>query len=273
MRRSRIDLKTPAQVAKMRSAGLVVGRTLRIVTEAVRPGITTAELDELAEREIRAAGAIPSFKDYHSYPASICTSVNEEIVHAIPGPRRLAEGDIISVDCGAIVEGWHGDSRVTVGVGEISAEHAQLIEDCRSALWAGLAMARAGYRLGDISHAVERSVRQAGRPYGLVREYTGHGIGTEMHMEPVVPNYGPPGKGPRLEPGVTLAVEPMITLGSRYAAELDDGWTAVTVDGSWAAHFEHTVAVTPDGPMVLTAEEELSAPHPLLFAPETSGAG
>jgi methionyl aminopeptidase len=279
MLRHKIDVKTPAQVAKMRSAGLVVGRTLRIVTEAVRPGITTAELDELAEREIRASGAIPSFKGYHGYPASLCTSVNEEIVHAIPGPRRLEEGDIISVDCGAILEGWHGDAAVTVGVGEISPEHAQLLEDCRKALWAGLAMARPGHRLGDISHAVERSIRGARgkgeRGYGLVREYTGHGIGTEMHMEPVVPNYGPPGKGPRLEPGVTLAVEPMITLGGRYAAELEDGWTAVAVDGSWAAHFEHTVAVTPDGPWVLTAEEELPVglPGPLLAAPESSGAG
>lgn len=271
MRRRKIDVKTPAQLALMRSAGLVVARTLRVVSEAVRPGVTTAELDELAEREIRGAGAIPSFKGYHGYPAVICTSVNEEIVHAIPGSRRLDEGDIISIDCGAILEGWHGDAAITIGVGEIASEHARLIEDCRKALWAGLSMARPDYRLSDISHAVEQSVHAAGRHYGLVREYTGHGIGTEMHMEPVVPNYGPPGRGPRLEPGVTLAVEPMITLGQRHAAELSDGWTAVTVDGSWAAHFEHTVAVTPDGPWVLTAEE--AAAEEVLTSVETSGAG
>jgi methionyl aminopeptidase len=257
MRRRKIDIKTPAQLALMRSAGLVVARTLRIVSEAARPGVTTAELDQLAEKEIRGAGAVPSFKGYHGYPATICTSVNEEIVHAIPGSRRLKDGDIISIDCGAIMEGWHGDAAITIGIGDITREHAQLIEDCRKALYAGIAMAQPGYRLGDISHAVEESIRSAKHHYGLVREYTGHGIGTEMHMEPVVPNYGPAGHGPRLEPGVTLAIEPMITLGGRYAAELADGWTAVTVDGSWAAHFEHTVAVTPDGTWVLTAEEEL----------------
>lgn len=257
MRRSKIDIKTPAQLALMREAGLVVARTLRIVSEAVRPGITTQELDELAEQEIRKAGAIPSFKGYQGYPATICTSVDEEIVHGIPGHRRLDDGDIISIDCGAIVQGWHGDAALTVGVGEITEGNRQLIEDCRKALYAGIAMARPDRHLGDISHAVEESVRSATRKYGLVREYTGHGIGTEMHMDPVVPNYGPAGQGPRLEPGVTLAIEPMITLGGRYVAELADGWTAVTLDGSWAAHFEHTVAVTPDGPWVLTTEEQL----------------
>jgi methionyl aminopeptidase len=256
MRRSKIDIKTPAQLALMREAGLVVGRTLRILSEAVRPGMTTQDLDTLAEQEIRKAGAIPSFLGYQGYPATICTSVDDEIVHGIPGHRRLEDGDVISIDCGAIFQGWHGDAAVTVGVGEITGEHQRLIEDCRKALYAGIAMARPDSRLGDISHAVEASVRGAGRKYGLVREYTGHGIGTEMHMDPVVPNYGPAGQGPRLEPGVTLAIEPMITLGGRHVAELADGWTAVTLDGSWAAHFEHTVAVTPDGPWVLTAEEE-----------------
>jgi methionyl aminopeptidase len=257
MRLRKIDIKTPVQLALMRSAGLVVARTLRVVSEAAQPGITTAELDKLAEKEIRAAGAIPSFKGYHGYPATICTSVNEEIVHAIPGPRRLNDGDIISVDCGAILAGWHGDAAVTIGVGDITQQHAQLIEDCRAAMWAGIGMACSGCRLSDISHAVEESVRNSGHRYGLVREYTGHGIGTEMHMDPVVPNYGPAGQGPKLEPGVALAIEPMITLGGRYTAELADGWTAVTADGSWAAHFEHTVGVTPDGPWILTAEEEL----------------
>ncbi len=185
-----IQVKTPGQVAIMREAGLVVARTLEAVAATVRPGVTTAELDALAEQEIRAAGATPSFLGYHGYPATICTSVNDEIVHGIPSPaRRLNEGDIISIDCGAIVGGWHGDAAVTVGVGAISAEHAALLRACEAALWRGLAQARAGGRLGDISHAVEASIAQAG-PYGVVEEYTGHGIGTAMHMDPPVPNYG-----------------------------------------------------------------------------------
>jgi methionyl aminopeptidase len=250
-----VEVKTPEQITLMREAGLVVARTLRVVAAAVRPGVSTAELDELAEREIRAAGATPSFKGYHGYPATICASVNDEIVHGIPSPaRHLREGDLISLDCGAIVRGWHGDAAVTVGVGAISAEHAGLLHACEAALWRGLAQARAGGRLGDISHAVETSIRQAGR-YGLVEEYTGHGIGTAMHMDPPVPNYGRAGRGLRLRAGLALAVEPMVTLGSPETALLDDGWTVVTADGSWAAHFEHTVAITPDGPWVLTAED------------------
>jgi methionyl aminopeptidase len=275
MRRQRIEIKSPAQLAKMRLAGELVGRTLRVLTEVVRPGITTAELDKIAEREIRVGGGVPSFLGYHGYPATICTSVDEEVVHGIPGPRTLQAGDIISIDCGAIVEGWHGDAAVTVGVGEISSEHQRLIDDCAAALCAGLANARPQYRLGDISHAVERSVRGSGQRYGLVREYTGHGIGTAMHMDPAVPNYGPAGKGLALEPGMALAIEPMITLGDRVVAELEDGWTVVTMDGSWAAHFEHTVAITPDGPWVLTTEEALAPgelPGPV-SATESTGAG
>jgi methionyl aminopeptidase len=250
-----IEIKTPDQLKVMREAGLVVARTLRMVAAETRPGVTTAELDALAEREIRAAGATPSFKGYHGYPATICTSVNDEIVHGIPSQaRRLRDGDIVSIDCGAIVRGWHGDAAVTVGVGTISAEHAALLEACETALWRGLAQARAGGRLGDISHAVQASIQAAGR-YGLVQEYTGHGIGTAMHMDPPVPNYGRAGRGPRLRAGVALAVEPMVTLGSPQTALLDDGWTVVAADGSWAAHFEHTVAVTPGGPWVLTAED------------------
>jgi len=250
-----IQLKTPGQFAVMREAGLVVAHTLDVVAAAVRPGITTAELDAVAEREIRTAGATPSFLGYHGYPATICTSVNEEIVHGIPSPaRRLAEGDIISIDCGAIVRGWHGDAAVTVGVGAISAEHAALLRTCEAALWQGLARARAGGRLGDISHAVEASIRQAG-PYGVVEEYTGHGIGTAMHMDPAVPNYGRAGRGLRLQAGLALAIEPMVMLGEPETVLLDDGWTVITADGSRAAHFEHTVAITPDGPWVLTAED------------------
>jgi methionyl aminopeptidase len=250
-----LEIKTPEQLAVMREAGLVVARTLRILAAAVRPGVTTAELDEIAEAEIRDAGATPSFKGYHGYPATICTSVNEEIVHGIPSRRRsLRDGDIVSIDCGAIVRGWHGDAALTVGVGAISAEHARLLEACQTALWRGLAQAQPGGRLGDISHAVETSVARSGR-YGIVEEYTGHGIGSAMHMDPPVPNYGRPGRGPRLRPGMALAVEPMVMLGGPETVLLGDEWTVVTADGSWAAHFEHTVAITPDGPWVLTAED------------------
>ena len=253
--RQAIQIKTPEQLAIMREAGLVVARTLAVVAAAARPGVTTADLDTLAGQEIRAAGATPSFLGYHGYPATICTSVNNEIVHGIPSPaRHLNEGDIISIDCGAIVDGWHGDAALTVGVGSISAEHAELLRVCEDALWQGLAHARAGGRLGDISHAVEASIAQAG-PYGVVEEYTGHGIGTAMHMDPPVPNYGRPGRGPRLRTGMALAIEPMVMLGSPETVLLDDGWTVVTADGSWAAHFEHTVAITADGPWVLTAED------------------
>jgi methionyl aminopeptidase len=256
MRRGvRIELKTPEQVTKMREAGLVVARTLRTVAAAAGPGVSTAELDALAEQEILRAGATPSFKGYYGYPATICTSVNDEIVHGIPAQgRRLRDGDIISIDCGAIVDGWHGDAAVTVGVGAISAEHAALLQACEAALWQGLAQAQPDRRLSDISHAVQASVRGSGG-YGIVEEYTGHGIGSAMHMDPPVPNYGRPGRGPHLRPGMALAIEPMITLGDAETVLLDDGWTVITADGSWAAHFEHTVAITPDGPWVLTAED------------------
>lgn len=250
-----IEIKSPEQLARMREAGLVVARTLRVLADAMRPGITTAELDAIAAREIRLAGAVPSFLGYFGYPATICTSVNEEIVHGIPSQnRRLEPGDIISIDCGAILNGWHGDAAISLGVGDIDPADQALIDACQAALWQGIAKATAGNKLSDISHAVERSVRASGA-YGLIREYTGHGIGTAMHMEPVVPNYGLPGRGPRLRSGMALAIEPMITRGGRLTAELADGWTVVTVDGSRAAHFEHTVAITPEGPWVLTAEE------------------
>src|SRR6201986_3583638 len=208
-----IAIKTPEQIAVMREAGLVVARTLRVLADAVRPGITTADLDPLAEAEIRAAGATPSFKGYHGYPATICTSVNEEIVHGIPSPRRsLREGDIISIDCGAIVGGWHGDAAVTVGVGAISGPDAALVAACETALCRGPAQARAGGRLGDMSHAVQTSVDRSGR-YGVVEEYTGHGIGSAMHMDPPVPNYGRPGRGLRLRAGLAPGVGPMGVLG------------------------------------------------------------
>jgi methionyl aminopeptidase len=248
-----IELKTEAQIAKMREAGLVVGRTLELLRAAVAPGVTTAELDAIAEEHIRDSGAVPSFKGYHgTYPATICTSVDDEIVHGIPGPRVLREGDIISIDCGAIVDGWHGDAAITVPVGEVNSKLTALMEVCEGALWRGLAAAVINRRLTDISHAVESYIRAAG-PYGVIEEYVGHGIGSAMHQDPPVPNYGRPGRGPRLVKGMALAIEPMITLGNRHTRLLADDWTVVTADGSYAAHFEHTVAITENGPWVLTA--------------------
>ena len=250
-----IQIKAPAQIARMYEAGQVVARTLAALADAVRPGVTTAELDSMAEREIRSAGAVPSFLGYFGYPASICASVNEQVVHGIPSDgQRLRAGDIISIDCGAILDGWHGDAAISVAVGEIDPADQAMLDACEASMWAGIAQAVPGRRLGDISNAVERSVRGSG-DFGLIREYTGHGIGTEMHMEPAVRNYGPPGQGPRLLTGMALAIEPMITRGGREVAELEDGWTVVSVDGSRAAHFEHTVAVAADGPWVLTALE------------------
>ncbi|HEV3380124.1 MAG TPA: type I methionyl aminopeptidase [Trebonia sp.] len=251
----RIQYKSLDEFVRMREAGLVVANTLGVLREAVRPGISTAELDEIAAREISAAGATPSFLGYFGYPATICTSVNEVIVHGIPREDVvLKNGDIISIDCGAILDGWHGDAAFSVGVGDIDPADQALLDACEAALWAGVARAYDCNRLGDVSHAVERSIRESG-DYGLIEEYTGHGIGTEMHMDPVVPNFGPPGVGPRLRAGMAICIEPMITRGSRLNAELDDGWTVVSSDGSRAAHFEHTVAITPEGPWVLTAPE------------------
>jgi methionyl aminopeptidase len=254
-RKPSIEIKSPAQFALMREAGLVVAQMLRAVAAAAEPGISTAELDALAERELKAAGALSSFKGYHDYPATICTSVNDEIVHGIPSERvRLAAGDVLSIDAGAIVGGWHGDAAITVPVGTAPARTAALLRACELALWHGLAAAVAGRRLTDISHAVQRSVLASGG-YGIVREYTGHFIGSAMHMDPAVPNYGRPGRGPVLTEGMALAVEPMLVLGDSSTRLLDDGWTVVTADGSLAAHFEHTVAITADGPWVLTAED------------------
>jgi methionyl aminopeptidase len=251
----RIQLKTPGQIAAMRDAGLVVARALRTVAAAAEPGISTAELDAIAEREIRGAGALPSFLGYHGFPATICTSVNDQIVHGIPSPdMRLAAGDVISIDCGAIVGGWHGDAALTIGVGEIAGELTGLLGACERALWNGLAHAVAGNRLTDISHAIESAVLASG-PYGIVADYVGHGIGTQMHMDPPVPNYGKPGRGPLLTEGMALAIEPMLVLGRPQTRLLDDDWTVVSADGGPAAHFEHTVAITADGPWVLTAED------------------
>ena len=255
----RIQLKTLDQIRLMRRAGLVVARALRETSAAVAPGVSTADLDAIAREVLRAEGATSSFLHYDigsgPYPAVICASVNDRIVHGIPSTQeKLADGDLISIDFGAIVEGWHGDAAVTVCVGDVAPDTRALSEVCERSLWAGLAGARAGGRLGDISHAVEASVRGEGR-YGIVTGYGGHGIGSQMHMAPHILNHGPAGKGPRLLPGMALAIEPMITLGSRQTQEHDDGWTVSTVDGSLAAHWEHTVAILDDGPWVLTAED------------------
>jgi methionyl aminopeptidase len=259
-----IQIKTPEQIEAMRRAGLVVGETLELLRSSVRVGVTTGELDAIAEDNIRSSGAIPSFKGYSHppFPASICASVNDEVVHGIPGDRALAEGDVISIDCGAIVpdesgQGWHGDAAITVGVGPVAAEHAELMRVTEESLWRGMAAAKLGGRLTDISHAVESYVRSqphpSGASYGILEDYVGHGIGTEMHQAPNVPNYGRPGRGPKLVRGLALAVEPMITLGSKETVLLEDEWTVGTSDGSWSAHFEHTFTLMPEGAWVLTA--------------------
>jgi methionyl aminopeptidase len=251
-----IQIKTPHEIELMRASGLVTAGALAAVRAAVRPGVSTGELDRIAEDHIRSRGAVPNFLGYHGFTGTICASINDEIVHGIPRPDRvLAAGDNISIDCGAILEGWHSDSAITVTVGEPSAEDAALLDVTERSMWAGLARALAGGRLTDISHAVEEVVTAERHPYGIVDHYGGHGIGTEMHQDPHVLNYGRAGRGPRLVPGLVLAIEPMVTVGDPATVELDDGWTVVTKDGSRAAHFEHTVAVTPEGPWVLTAED------------------
>ena len=257
--RSKIDTKTTDQLLLMRRAGLVVGQTLQLMAQTVRPGMTTKQLDELAEEHIRGCGATPSFLGYHGFTGSLCTSVNDEVVHGIPGSRVLAEGDLISIDCGAIVDGWHGDSAITVPVGEVAKPVLRMATVADEAMWAGIAAAARGVRSGkgrltDISAAIQSSIRKAGR-YGIVEGYGGHGIGTEMHQDPFVLNYGRPGKGPALVPGLCLAIEPMLTLGRPKTVELDDGWTVVTADDSVAVHVEHTIALCEDGAWVLTAQD------------------
>ncbi len=251
-----IQIKTAHEIELMRAAGLVVAGALAAVRAEVKPGVTTGELDAIAEDHIRSAGAVPSFLGYHGFTGCICASINAEIVHGIPAANRaLAEGDNISIDCGAILQGWHGDSAITVTVGEPSAVDAGLLAVTEKSMWAGLAKAIVGGRLTDISHAVEESITAHEHPYGIVDHYGGHGIGTEMHQDPHVLNYGRSGRGPKLVPGLALAIEPMVTVGDPATVELEDGWTVVTKDSSRAAHFEHTVAITPEGPWVLTAED------------------
>jgi methionyl aminopeptidase len=257
----RPEIKTAEQLAQMRRAGLVVAQALSATVAAVRPGVTTNELDTVAAEVISSAGALPSFLNYGSvkgrggFPGVTCISVNEEIVHGIPGPRVLVEGDLVSIDCGAIVDGWHGDSALTVFVGEAAPEAQALSDATRQALWHGIAAARLGGNVTDISAAVERYVRALPVPYGIVEEYVGHGIGSAMHQPPDVPNLGKPGRGPKIVEGLVLAVEPMLTIGSPDNVELDDEWTVVTEDGGLACHWEHTMTVTRNGIWVLTAED------------------
>jgi methionyl aminopeptidase len=248
-----IILKSPEEIAKMRRAGRIVAATIDRVLKAVRPGISTMDLDAVAEEEIRSHGATPSFLGYRGFPASICTSLNSEVVHGIPSPeRRLQSGDIVSLDFGAIWEGYHSDSAVTVFAGDPpSSEAEKLVRITEEALDAGISQVRAGNRLTDISNAVQHAVEGAG--FAVVREYVGHGVGRNLHEDPQIPNYGPPGRGPELKPGLVVAIEPMVNMGGWETRVLADGWTVVTADGSLSAHFEHTIAVTEEGPEVLTA--------------------
>ena len=249
-----IILKTPAEIAVMAEASRVVAEALAIVKKAVCPGISTEELDRIAEEAIRARGAVPAFKGYRNYPKTLCASVNEQVVHGIPSKRKLKEGDIIGLDLGAIVGGFYGDSAVTVAVGRIREETAKLVQVTEEALYLGIKQAVVGNRLTDISNAVQQHVESAG--FSVVTEFVGHGIGRQLHEEPQVPNYGKPGQGPRLQPGMVLAIEPMVNMGRSAVRVLEDRWTAVTVDGSLSAHFEHTIAVQPSGaPRILSQLE------------------
>jgi methionyl aminopeptidase len=245
-----IVCRSAAELERLARVNALVARVLVELAAMIAPGVTTAEVDALAERRLRDAGAEPAFKGYHGYPATICASVNEQVVHGIPSARRLVAGDIVSVDLGAKMDGFYGDSAVTVPVGSVTPEAERLLEVTKQSLHAALAVVKAGARLSDIGAAVQRHVEANG--FSVVREFVGHGIGATLHEEPQIPNYGTPGRGPRLAEGMVLAIEPMVNIGQAGVTVLADGWTAVTKDGSLSAHFEHTVAVTADGCRVLT---------------------
>ena len=254
--RKGLDVKTPDQIRRMRVAGVVVGQTLELIRGRANAGVTTGDLDKTAEEYIRSNGATPSFLGYHGFTGSLCVSVNEEVVHGIPGPRALRHGDLVSIDCGAILDGWHCDSAFTFGVGPLIPADEALSDATRLSMEAGIAAMVPGNRLTDVSHAIENGTHAAershDRKYGIVAGYGGHGIGRRMHMDPFLPNEGQPGRGPLLVAGSVLAIEPMLTLGTTKTRVLADEWTVVTADGSRAAHWEHTVAVTDDGPRILT---------------------
>lgn len=245
-----IIIKSPKEIELMADAGKIVAEVHELLREKISPGITTIELDEIAERHIRKCNAEPSFKGYGGFPCSICASVNEQVVHGIPSKRVLMEGDIISLDIGAYYKGYHGDAAKTHGVGKITQEDEKLIEVTRQSFYEGLKFARLGYRLSDISHAVQAHVEMNG--FSVVRDFVGHGVGADLHEDPQIPHYGPPGKGVRLQEGMVLAVEPMVNAGSYHVKVLDDGWTAVTVDGKKSAHYEHTLVITKEEPILLT---------------------
>ena len=247
-----IILKSKNELEIMDRAGKIVAGAHRVIEEAIAPGITTAELDKLAEDYIISQGALPAFKGYQGYPASICASLNHEVVHGIPGPTALSEGDILSVDIGAFYKGYCGDSARTHPVGKVAPNALRLIEAAKEAFYRGIEFAREGYRLSDISHAIQVYVEKQG--YSVVRVLVGHGIGQAMHEDPQIPNFGPPGRGPRLRAGMTLAIEPMINEGAYDVATLGDGWTVVTKDGSLSAHYEHTIAITHSQPLILTQD-------------------
>jgi len=249
-----LELKSKEDLERMRRAGQIVAEVLERLQAEVRPGVTTLELDRIAEEITRKRGAVPAFKGYRVgtrvFPASLCVSINEEVVHGIPSGRTLEEGDIVGLDFGVVVDGYYGDAAVTVAVGEISAEAQHLLDATRESLWQGIRTIKVGSRLGDLSHAIQRYAEGAG--LSVVREFVGHGIGRRLHEEPQVPNFGEPGRGRLLREGMVLAIEPMLNLGEPGVLVKDDGWTAVTRDGSLSAHFEHSVAITADGPVVLT---------------------
>lgn len=245
-----IILKSDQELIRMRRAGRIVAQAHELVAEMVRPGVSTEELDRAVAEFIERVGAVSAFLGYHGFPAHICTSVNEQVVHGIPGPYRLQEGDIVSVDIGVTIDGYCGDSAWTYRVGEVGEEAERLLKVAEQSLEAGIAKANAGGRLSDVSHAIQTLVEEAS--FSVVRDFVGHGIGREMHEPPHVPNYGPPGRGPRLRPGMTLAIEPMVNVGTHEVEVLSDQWTVVTKDGRYSAHFEHTVAITDDGPEILT---------------------
>ena len=245
-----INLRTKEEIEKLRRSNRLVAQALLKVREAIRPGVTTAELDRIAEETIRKGGGRPAFKGYRGYPANLCVSVNEEVVHGIPGPRRLQEGDIVSLDLGVLMDGYYGDAAITVPVGKVSEEAQKLIKVTEEALHKGIEKARVGNRLYDISHAIQSWVESFG--FSVVRDFVGHGIGRQLHEEPQVPNFGPPNQGPRLMVGMVLAIEPMVNAGGWQVKVREDGWTVVTADGSLSAHFEHTIAITEEGPDILS---------------------
>lgn len=245
-----IVIKSSKEIELMQESGRIVALVHETIKKAIKPGVTTGELDKIAEKVITENGAVPSFKGYHGFPGSICTSINEQVIHGIPGDIKLSEGDIISVDVGAFKNGYHADAARTHPVGNVSEAAANLIKVTEESFFEGLKYCRKGYRLSDVSHAIQKYSEDKG--YGVVRDFVGHGVGRQLHEDPPIPNYGSPGRGPRLESGMVLAIEPMINQGDHRVKVLDDDWTVVTLDGLWSAHYEHTVVITEDEPLLLT---------------------